>query len=205
MSLETLKTKVGLLIENKKLYDLIFKTNTYKRALFADFEGETIPQLNYSQFSSFWYFARNSKITHIDFYINSSSCTEMIDAFSGCKQLKSMVGIDTSEATNVGGMFYGCSTLETIGEPLDFNKVTKTNAIFTNTFSLKEIRFVAETIKVSISFINVNLLSAESIQSIIDGLATVETAQTLTLNTDVKAKLTQTQLDTITSKNWNLA
>ena len=67
------------------------------------------------------------------------------------------------------------------------------------------IEFVAETIKVSISFINVNLLSAESIQSVIDGLATVTTAQTLTLNATVKAKLTEEQLATITNKNWNLA
>jgi hypothetical protein len=69
---------------------------------------------------------------------------------------------------------------------------------------IKEIRFVPNCIKLSIG-INSYVLSDESIQSIIDGLATVETAQTLTLHADVKEKLTEEQLATITSKNWNLA
>ena len=51
------------------------------------------------------------------------------------------------------------------------------------------------------------LLSNESVQGIIDILYdyTNETAKTLTLHVDVKAKLTEAQIAQITSKNWNLA
>jgi hypothetical protein len=70
---------------------------------------------------------------------------------------------------------------------------------------LEDIQFVENTIRFSTSFAHCNLLSDKSVQSIINGLAAVGTTQTLTLHADVKAKLTQTQLDTITSKNWNLA
>ena len=67
------------------------------------------------------------------------------------------------------------------------------------------IKFVEKSIKASIAFAQSSLLSDESIQSIIDGLATVETAQTLTLHADVKAKLTDEQIAQITIKNWSLA
>jgi hypothetical protein len=46
-------------------------------------------------------------------------------------------------------------------------------------------------------------LSATSVQSIIDGLATVETAQTLTLAKAIV--LTDTQKATINAKGWTLA
>lgn len=50
-------------------------------------------------------------------------------------------------------------------------------------------------------------LTDECVQNIIDNLAdlTGSTAQTLQLHTDVKAKLTDTQIASITSKNWTLA
>lgn len=46
---------------------------------------------------------------------------------------------------------------------------------------------------------------AESVRSIIDGLATVTSKRTLTLHTDVKSKLTDEQKSAIASKNWKLA
>lgn len=51
------------------------------------------------------------------------------------------------------------------------------------------------------------LLSDTSVQNIIDCLIdlTGQTTQTLTLHADVKAKLTDEQIATITSKNWTLA
>ena len=71
--------------------------------------------------------------------------------------------------------------------------------------SLVTVSFVENSIPFSLSFAQSPLLSDESIQSIINGLATVETAQTLTLHADVKAKLTESQIAQITSKNWTLA
>ena len=51
------------------------------------------------------------------------------------------------------------------------------------------------------------LLSNESVQSIIDALIdlTDKSTLTLSLHKDVKAKLTETQIAQITSKNWTLA
>lgn len=74
-----------------------------------------------------------------------------------------------------------------------------------NLTSLEYIRFKENTVNALLSFSRCSSLSDESIQSIIDGLATVGTTQTLTLHADVKAKLTETQLATITGKNWTLA
>ena len=72
--------------------------------------------------------------------------------------------------------------------------------------SLKNISFVAGCIKKSISF-SQSPLTDESIQSIIDGLAdlTGQTAQTITFHSDVKNKLTEEQIASATSKNWNIA
>lgn len=58
----------------------------------------------------------------------------------------------------------------------------------------------------SINLNDSSLLSAESIQGVIDCLKdlTGATAQTLTFHKDVGAKLTETQKATITAKNWTL-
>lgn len=117
--------------------------------------------------------------------------------------------VDTENCGNASNAFTGLRALEVIdGKPLDFSSVTSasnTNA-FPNCVSLKEVRFVPNSIKVSIKLANSSLLSTDTIQSIIDGLAdlTGGTAQTLTLHATVGAKLTDTQKATITAKNWTL-
>ena len=72
---------------------------------------------------------------------------------------------------------------------------------------LEEIRFKPNTICVGLLLNNCSLLSDESIRSIIDGLVdlTGQEAQTITFHATVKAKLTDEQISTITSKNWTLA
>ena len=116
--------------------------------------------------------------------------------------------VDTSKATLAVNMFRGCQALEIIdGTPLNFSSITGTSINFLNLCtSLVDIRFAPNTIKLSIDFSPCQNLSAESIQSIIDGLAdlTGGTAQTLTLHATVGAKLTDEQKATITAKNWTL-
>ena len=250
MSLESLKTKVGLLIEKaqsggntdeleaiidnsgvldstegtveEKVEQLIDKAvdgNLWYIAsgkitnfafgsdcpCFTRWAYSTLPKTDFSNTTSLSYSIFNTQLEYIDFYINSAKCTNFGDALSANYKLKWIVGVDLSSATNIFDLFFGNNELETIQEPLNIAKVTNARAAFAKCFKLKDIRFVAECIKVSIAFESTSALTAESIQSIIDGLATVETAQTLTLHADVKAKLTQTQLDTITGKNWSLA
>lgn len=101
------------------------------------------------------------------------------------------------------------SLTEIIGE-LNTSNCTASSSL-TNMFrscaSLVEVRFAKMTIKVNLNIAHPPNLSAESRQSIVDGLAdlTGGTAQTVTFHADVKAKLTDEQKTQITSKNWILA
>lgn len=114
-------------------------------------------------------------------------------------------GISHIPPTSLLRFVYSRNNLVEILGVLDLSFCTVTSNAFTNCNSLETVRFAPSTIKLSINFNDSSKLSAESIQSIIDGLATVETTQTLTFHADVKAKLTDEQIATITSKNWTLA
>lgn len=114
-------------------------------------------------------------------------------------------GIVKNKPNSINGFVLRRISLVEIIGAIDLSVCTVTLNAFLSCDSLEEVRFVQNTIKVSIAFTQSKFLSDESIQSIIDGLATVETTQTLTLHADVKAKLTETQLAKITGKNWTLA
>ena len=101
--------------------------------------------------------------------------------------------------------FFGCYNLHTIIGTIDFSKCSGFINAYSSCSELVNVEFLTNNIFYSISFAQSPLLSNESIQSIINGLATVEIAQTLTLHADVKAKLTESQIAQITSKNWTLA
>ena len=158
--------------------------------------------------------SRNTTVEHIT--INCPAVLASINQIFYCQYpytdetLKTLtLNIDTKNCTNFLNAFTQMRALEIIdGSPLDFSSVTSANNTnaFPNCVSLKEVRFVPNSIKVSIKFANSNLLSTDTIQSIIDGLAdlTGGTVQTLTLHATVGGKLTETQKATITAKNWTL-
>lgn len=139
----------------------------------------------------------------------ADKCYEIYRAFKGMKGLVKTVEIigDTGNVTTFYEAFSGAGTVEQIICEFDFTSATVVGGMFAGMTNLKEVRFKENTLSVSIAFGKSPLLSAESVQSIIDGLAdlTGATAQTLTLHADVKAKLTDTQIATITGKNWTLA
>lgn len=119
------------------------------------------------------------------------------------------LNIDTSKCTNYLNAFTQMLALEVIdGTPFDFSSVTNASYMtgFANIPKLVECRFVSNNIKLNFNISKSPNLSADTIQSIIDGLAdlTGGTAQTLTLHATVGAKLTETQKATITAKNWKL-
>lgn len=105
----------------------------------------------------------------------------------------------------ISNMFCRCSLLETI-PLLELTGVTKCSGAFTGCKSLEEIR-IAGSIDVSISFAASPLLSQDSINSIIAALKdlTGATAQKLTLHATVYDALTETQITSITNKNWTIA
>ena len=119
---------------------------------------------------------------------------------------KLTLNIDLSKCTNANNAFTQLRALEVIdGTPIDFSSIS--NATNTGAFqqvpSLREVRFVANSIKYSIKFLQSDKLSTDTIQSIIDGLATVDTAQTVTLHANVK--ILQSQVDSANAKGWTVA
>lgn len=110
-------------------------------------------------------------------------------------------------ALNVTLLFNGRGSLEEIIGELDLSKITSANGQnnpFNGCTSLVEVRFTKESIKYNLSFTQSSQLSDESIQSILDGLANVSTTQTLSLNSEVYAKLTEEQKQSATDKGWTI-
>lgn len=112
------------------------------------------------------------------------------------------LNIDTSKVKNFQ-WFIGNHIRNIYGD-FDLSSATNLNGAFTGQ-QLRVITFNPETIHISVTFYNAPHLTDESIQSIINGLAQVTTAQTLTLHASVKAKLTEEQIATINEKGWTLA
>lgn len=115
------------------------------------------------------------------------------------------MNFDTSHVTNFSSLFDLHGVLHSVYGVFDLSSMKKSVGLAFDCYSLKKITFKAETIHYSISFIHCGNLSDESIQSIIDGLAQVETAQTITFHANVKAKMTEEQIATINEKGWTLA
>ena len=138
--------------------------------------------------------------------INPLRITNCDSTFSGCTSLKEITDMAYTNCTMWYRTFMQCRSLNKIGL-LDLTRATSTTEMFNCCYDLREVRFVEGSIPLSLQLNHSELLSAESIQSIIDGLKdlTGQTAQTITLNTNVKAKLTPEQIATITNKNWTLA
>lgn len=107
--------------------------------------------------------------------------------------------------SEVTSAFTYASNLKKINAILDCSSAKTLTGMFARTSNIETVAFYPDSIFVNLDMSNAEFLSDDSIQSIIDGLATVETAQTLTLHAAVKAKLTEEQIATITSKNWTLA
>ena len=123
---------------------------------------------------------QNSSVEEFDFTEFNMIPTSLQNFCNAAKKLQKLIGV------------------------IDMSSCTNTNAAFPDSLVFKEIRFKENTIGVSISFAWTRPLSAESVQSIIDGLATVETAQTLDFHADIVAKLTEEQWVQITDKNWSV-
>lgn len=125
--------------------------------------------------------------------------------------------VDTLEVVDISGI--GCSflsfagafqnrnSLKSIIGAIDLTGCINVNSAFYNCYALEDVEFAQGTIPKSIQFNNSPNLTDASIQSIIDGLADLSdgTTQVLSLHADVKAKLTEAQLDVITEKNWSVA
>lgn len=104
---------------------------------------------------------------------------------------------------NASSMCANCSALKEVRGVLDFSEATSLSVPFASCTELEEVRLLANSLSLSLNISKSSKLSAESVQSIFDGLATVEVAQTLTLNEDVK--ILQSQVDSANAKGWTVA
>lgn len=148
-------------------------------------------------------FLNDKTIETINFYIDNIE-SSLNNAFENTTNLKTMVGINTTKISHIDRTFYG-SGIVSIREPFNFSSANSSYfQPFFGAEKLEDVRIVPETIKFGTNLSLCKMLSTESIQSIIDGLATVTTAQTLRLHTDIMVKLTDEQILIIQNKNWNI-
>ncbi len=195
MSLATLKTKVEQLID----YTELAKTFYEKGSNYI----KTIPPMDYTKKASLQNLFQNyGELETIEGSINCNSQTNISNMCHGCKKLKSVRLDNTEKVENFYNAFRYCQALTDISI-LDFSSCANAGQCFQVCGLLANVEIVPQTIKVSISFGDSPLLTVESKQSVFDGLATVTTAQTLTLNAN--AKILQSQVDTANAKGWTVA
>lgn len=197
--------------------------------LFIGWKSEKVPYFDTSNITTCAQMFQNSKITEIPPYDLSNS-NNFFATFSGATKLAKVPLLNLQKATRVDSMFNQCFALTSVEventskvgnwngfvgncmnlkvvKTLDLSRKNVTGDLFQNSTNIETVLFVPNTIKLSITFKGMSLLTDESVQSIIAGLAdlTGATAQTVTFNATVKAKLTDEQKTQITSKNWTLA
>ena len=187
----------------EKIEDLIFRTDIVRKIAEGKVgEIEIMPYFDYSSMTSFRYkFQGYFSLVRMLGDIATDNVTNFDYAFMECFKLIELFFTNTRNVQRWDCAFKYCHSLKTIGT-LDFSSATYTNQIFVNCNVLENISIVPETLKVSTT-IPSPVLSNESIQSIIDGLAFVTTAQTLTLHAD--AKILQSQVDSANAKGWTVA
>lgn len=171
---------------------------------------------NISNFNSLFYIGDksnvNTTVEHLT--INSNQIAESLERMFYCntncndKTLKRLtLNFSTEKTTTVYRAFRSLNALEIIdGIPLDLSSCTNVVDVFRDCTSIKEVRFKENTIKISIYIGATVKLSAETIQSIIDGLAdlTGQTTQTLDFHSNIVEKLTEAQWNIIIEKNWSV-
>lgn len=159
---------------------------------------------NWTNFAYFCY-ARPDLVPRLK-YSDTANSTEFLYMFasigSNIAQNVIVPSIDTRKGKNFTNMFIYSSGIVEIGL-LDLSNATSVQNMFSACRALERISFAKECIKLSISFSNSDKLDNASKQSIFDGLATVGTAQTLTLHTNLK--ILQSQVDDANAKGWTVA
>ena len=139
---------------------------------------------------------------------DTSRVTDMQQMFYECSALKSLdiSNFNTQSVTYMTNMFSNCSALSTLnlGDNFDAGKVINVTSMFWNCPSLKTITGCIKNLSISLNF-SASPLDHDSAIRIINGLATVTTAQALALNNTTKATLSDTEKAILINKGWTLA
>ena len=167
-------------------------------------------------------FSRCSKIKRLDTSKwNTDNVTTFNAAFQGCYELQDIdvTNWNMDNVTNTLSMFNGCSNLVNIDTTnWNFYSITKTgaNSMFLACKKLISIigdRDIDDVLTHNVKCLNDNIsslnlsgtiLERPSLRAVINGLAEVETTQTLTLGS-LKTKLTEEDIAIATNKGWTIA
>jgi len=150
-----------------------------------------------------------SSLTSLDVSgFNTQNVTNTNAMFQGCAGLTSLdvSGFRTQNVTGMNGMFLNCSSLTFInlGDKFDASKVSSVTNMFQFCSSLKTITGNFKNLSISLNLAACPL-DHDSALRIINGLATVTTAQTLTLSSTTKSTLSATEKAVLINKGWTLA
>ena len=139
---------------------------------------------------------------------NTQNVTNMQALFQGCSSLKSLdvSNFNTQNVTNMYYMFFNCGSLTSInlGDKFDASKISSVENMFYLCSSLKTITGSIKNLSISLNLSSCPL-DHDSALRIINGLATVTTAQTLTLSSTTKSTLSATEKAVLINKGWTLA
>lgn len=182
------------------------KIKTFNNA-FANWKGEDYPTVEeliitaplVTDISMMFYC--NEKMNRIVLNL-SEQCTNMKSTFHACNGVEIVLNFSTKNVTNFNNCFANAGKIKRIEGALDFTSATNVDGLLWNCYVLTDVEFKPNTLTLSLDIARSASLTAESIQSIIDGLATVETAQNLTLHSAVLSKLTDEQWSIAEEKNW---
>lgn len=155
---------------------------------------------------SCYYLFRNYDGTSVDdliSYDDTSNVTDMSGMFYKCSNLTSVPTFDTSNVTNMRSMFQSCSNLTTVPK-FDTSNVNNMSGMFSTTCtSLKSILMYG--MKVSFDISVSTKFERSDLVTILNNLATVTTTQTLTMRIANLAKLTNEDKEIAIAKGWTLA
>ena len=138
--------------------------------------------------------------------VDMTSIENLSYCFYQCARLTSLVLPDSfgQNATNLANCFGACTSLTTLHLPAGFGQnATNLRNCFRNCAALTTITG-NPNFKTSLS-LAVADLTHDSIMVVINGLQTVTTTQTLTLDSTNLAKLTEAEKKIATDKGWTLA
>lgn len=140
---------------------------------------------------------------------NTAKATSFSNIFVLCTALTALdlSSFDTANVNDFGGMFWQCRNLKklTLSSKFDMVKAKTVGNMFGSCAALTTITGgTLKNLSVSLS-LSACPLDHDSAVRIINGLATVTTAQTLTLSDTTKALLSATEKAIVISKGWTLA
>jgi len=139
---------------------------------------------------------------------NTQNVTSMYCMFQNCAGLTSLdvSNFNTQNVTTMNSMFRNCAGLTSInlGDKFDASMVSNVTNMFWDCFSLKTITGCIKNLRISLN-LSFCPLDHDSAMRIINGLATVTTAQTLTLSSTTKSTLSATEKAVLINKGWTLA